>query len=138
MLLPSRCGSAAKALARELDAPIVPTVGSTAGNALSGDKLSGDFVPGPPASGPPPALPRRVRSAREGQSQPGGGVRPGISLASPASLDADAARAAIEEFEAGVDQALRDSAHDLPIRRRPAAPDARGAGDTDEEKGPRP
>ncbi len=94
----------------------------------------------------PPTLPRRVRSARAPQPAPGGG-RPGVSLAPAAALDAEAARAAIEEFEAGVDQALRDSAQSLPVQ--PAgtaqyAPPPSGVahhapppGDTDEEKGER-
>jgi signal transduction histidine kinase len=84
----------------------------------------------------PPTLPRRVRGQRGPQPSPVGG-RQGVSLAPAAALDAEAARAAIEEFEAGVDQALRDSAQGLPIR--PPGPDeyAPRPGDTDEEKGER-
>jgi signal transduction histidine kinase len=84
----------------------------------------------------PPTLPRRVRTARA--AQPAGGTRQGVSLAPAAALDAEAARAAIEEFEAGVDQALRDSAQGLPLRPPGGTPYAPQPGDTDEEKGERP
>ena len=93
----------------------------------------------------PPTLPRRVRGARAPQPTLGGG-RQGVSLAPAAALDAEAARAAIEEFEAGVDQALRESAQGLTVRPPgPAeyAPPPGAArqspppGDTDEEKGER-
>ncbi|MBS2965495.1 sensor histidine kinase [Actinocrinis puniceicyclus] len=85
----------------------------------------------------PPTLPRRVRGARAAQPDSGGG-RQGVSLAPAAQLDAEAARAAIEEFEAGVDQALRDSARGLTV----PPPGEAGAyppppGDIDEEKGER-
>ena len=86
----------------------------------------------------PPTLPRRVRSQRGPQPAGGGVVRQGVSLAPAAALDAEAARAAIEEFEAGVDQALRDSAQGLPIRPPGPAEYAPRPGDTDEEKGERP
>jgi signal transduction histidine kinase len=92
----------------------------------------------------PPTLPRRVRGSRAAQPAPGG-ARQGVSLAPAAALDAEAARAAIEEFEAGVDQALRDSAQGLPVRppgadhapRPGAARQSPPPGDTDEEKGER-
>jgi hypothetical protein len=60
-----------------------------------------------------------------------------VSLAPAASLDAEAARAAIEEFEAGVDQALRDSAAGLVVRPPGELRSAAPTGDTDEEKGER-
>jgi hypothetical protein len=86
----------------------------------------------------PPTLPRRVRGATAGP-QPASGGRQGVSLAPASELDAEAARAAIEEFEAGVDQALRDSAQSLPVRPPGAAEYAPPpGGDTDEEKGERP
>jgi signal transduction histidine kinase len=94
-------------------------------------------APTPTAPGPsaPPLLPRRVRGNRS--PQPSGG-RQGVTLAPATALDAEAARAAIEEFEAGVDQALRDSAAGLPVRPPAATANAPVAGDTDEEKGERP
>jgi signal transduction histidine kinase len=84
----------------------------------------------------PPTLPRRVRSGRAPQPA-SGGARQGVSLAPAASLDAEAARAAIEEFEAGVDQALRDSASGLVVRPPGELRSAAPTGDTDEEKGER-
>jgi signal transduction histidine kinase len=86
----------------------------------------------------PPTLPRRVRGARVPQADTAGGGRQSVSLAPAAQLDAEAARAAIEEFEAGVDQALRDSAQGLAIR-PPGAADIHPPhyGATDEEKGGR-
>lgn len=84
----------------------------------------------------PPTLPRRVRGATA--PTPTSGGRQGVSLAPAAALDPEEARAAIEEFEAGVDQALRDSARGLPVRPPGAAEHAPpAAGDTDEEKGER-
>jgi signal transduction histidine kinase len=99
-----------------------------------------------------PALPRRQR----GQHAPtdpvadrlrtpadgGPAVRgtTATALAPAAALDPEAARAAIEEFEAAVDQALRDSATDIATR--PGAPDRTASTDTatgsDEERGARP
>jgi len=84
----------------------------------------------------PPTLPRRVRGARATQPAQGGG-RQGLSLAPAAQLDAEAARAAIEEFEAGVDQALRDSAAGLALRPPGETRSAPPPGDIDEEKGER-
>jgi hypothetical protein len=84
----------------------------------------------------PPTLPRRVRSGRAPQPA-SGGARQGVSLAPAASLDAEAARAAIEEFEAGVDQALRDSAAGLVVRPPGETRSAPPPGDIDEEKGER-
>jgi hypothetical protein len=84
----------------------------------------------------PPTLPRRVRGATAPQPASGGG-RQGVSLAPAAALDPEEARAAIEEFEAGVDQALRDSARGLPVRPPGAAEHVPQPGDTDEEKGER-
>jgi hypothetical protein len=52
-------------------------------------------------------------------------------------LDAEAARAAIEEFEAGVDQALRDSAAGLALRPPGETRSVPPPGDIDEEKGER-
>jgi hypothetical protein len=77
-----------------------------------------------------------VRGNRAPQPAPSGG-RQGVTLAPASSLDAEAARAAIEEFEAGVDRALRDSAQELPVRPPAATANAPVAGDTDEEKGER-
>jgi signal transduction histidine kinase len=83
----------------------------------------------------PPTLPRRVRGAAPAPQTSSGG---GVSLAPAQELDAEAARAAIEEFEAGVDQALRDSAQGLPLQLPGAAQDVPpSGGDTDEEKGER-
>lgn len=83
----------------------------------------------------PPTLPRRVRGAGPAPQTSAAG---GISLAPATQLDAEAARAAIEEFEAGVDQALRDSAQGLPIQPPGADGDVPPPmGDTDEEKGER-
>jgi anti-sigma regulatory factor (Ser/Thr protein kinase) len=84
----------------------------------------------------PPTLPRRVRGARAPQPAQGG-ARQGVSLAPAAQLDAEAARAAIEEFEAGVDQALRDSAAGLGLRPRGETRSVPPPGDIDEEKGER-
>ena len=84
----------------------------------------------------PPTLPRRVRGATAPTPAPSG--RQGVSLAPAAALDPEAARAAIEEFEAGVDQALRDSARGLPVRPPGVAQHAPRPGDIDEEKGERP
>lgn len=83
----------------------------------------------------PPTLPRRVRGVRSAQAAEG--ARQSVSLAPAAALDAEAARAAIEEFEAGVDQALRDSAQGLVIRPPGETRQAPKPGDTDEEKGER-
>lgn len=94
-----------------------------------------DNAPRPPTAPPSaPVLPRRVRSARP-QNPPL--TQHAVSLAPAVELDAEAARAAIEEFEAGVDQALRESASGLPVRpsATPANPPA--PQDTDEEKGER-
>ncbi|HXR72763.1 sensor histidine kinase [Actinocrinis sp.] len=85
----------------------------------------------------PPTLPRRVRGARSPQPAQGGGARQGVSLAPAAQLDAEAARAAIEEFEAGVDQALRDSAAGLALRPQGETRSVPPPGDIDEEKGER-
>jgi signal transduction histidine kinase len=86
----------------------------------------------------PPTLPRRVRGNRSPQPTAGSG-RQSVSLAPAAALDAEAARAAIEEFEAGVDQALRDSAQGLAVRPPgPAEYAVPPPGETDEEKGERP
>jgi anti-sigma regulatory factor (Ser/Thr protein kinase) len=85
----------------------------------------------------PPTLPRRVRGATAPPPAPAGGGRQGVSLAPAAALDPEAARAAIEEFEAGVDQALRDSARGLPVRPPGATEHAPPSGDIDEEKGER-
>jgi len=92
--------------------------------------------PGAPLGPSAPLLPRRVRGNRAPQSSPSGG-RQGVTLAPASALDAEAARAAIEEFEAGVDRALRDSAQELPVRPPAATANAPVAGDTDEEKGER-
>jgi signal transduction histidine kinase len=86
---------------------------------------------GPPSA---PLLPRRVRGTRTQSPSP---VKQGVSLA-PVQLDAEAARAAIEEFEAGVDQALRESARELPVRPPAATAFLPAVGDIDEEKGERP
>jgi signal transduction histidine kinase len=93
--------------------------------------------PGAPLSPGAPLLPRRVRGNRAPQSFPSGG-RQGVTLAPATALDAEAARAAIEEFEAGVDRALRDSAQEPSARPPAATANAPVAGDTDEEKGERP
>jgi hypothetical protein len=85
----------------------------------------------------PPTLPRRVRGATAPPPAPAGGGRQGVSLAPAAALDPEEARAAIEEFEAGVDQALRDSARGLPVRPLGATEHVPPPGDIDEEKGER-
>jgi hypothetical protein len=45
------------------------------------------------------------------------------ALAAAHRLDAEAARAAVEEFEAGVEEALRVSAQDLPTLRASDEPE---------------
>ena len=108
------------------------------------------IAPTAPA-GTPPALPRRQRG-QHAPADPGADrlrtpadAGPAVrgatatALAPAAALDPEAARAAIEEFEAAVDQALRDSAADIATR--PGAPDRTPPTDPtgfDEERGARP
>jgi signal transduction histidine kinase len=89
-----------------------------------------------PALPATPLLPRRVRGAAAQSAASAAG--PGLSLAAPTDLDAEAARAEIEEFEAGVDLALRESGHhSIPPRQAGATAHPPTPGDTDEQKGPR-
>ena len=124
--------------ARQSGAPAATSPAPTA--PASGPHGSSAPGPGaPPPSPGAPLLPRRVRGNRTPPPGfPTGGGRQGVTLAPATALDAEAARAAIEEFEAGVDQALRDSAQGLPVRPPAATANAPGAGDTDEERGERP
>jgi len=68
----------------------------------------------------PGALPRRSRS-RAAVREPGPGVS--AMLADAHLLDAEAARAAVEEFEAGVEEAMRVSAQNLPTLRASDEPE---------------
>jgi signal transduction histidine kinase len=83
----------------------------------------------------------RLRTPVEAGPAARGATATATALAPAAALDPEATRAAIEEFEAAVDQALRDSATDLAAR--PGAPDRTASSDTttagsDEERGARP
>ena len=72
------------------------------------------------AEGLPTALPRRSRSraaVREATPLASAG------LAAAHQLDAEAARAAVEEFEAGVEEAMRVSAQNLPTLRASDEPE---------------
>jgi two-component sensor histidine kinase len=69
---------------------------------------------------PTAALPRRSR-ARAAVRDPAIPAAP--ALAAAHRLDAEAARAAVEEFEAGVEEALRVSAQDLPTLRASDEPE---------------
>ena len=73
-----------------------------------------------PAEGAPTALPRRSRS-RAAVREPA--LPASAPLAAAHRLDAEAARAAVEEFEAGVEEALRVSAQDLPTLRASDEPE---------------
>jgi len=80
---------------------------------------------GPPGSVPPAivpqaadsALPRRVRGSTPGPVWPPAGTLTAAVSPVP-QQDAVAVREALEDYEAGVERALRDSAEDLPSRRR--------------------
>jgi hypothetical protein len=71
-------------------------------------------------SNPPGALPRRTRNrAAVRESTPSVSA----ALADAELLDAEAARAAVEEFEAGVAEALRATTQNLPIIRASDEPE---------------
>ena len=74
----------------------------------------------PESAEPLGALPRRSRS-RAAVREPGPGVS--AMLADAHLLDAEAARAAVEEFEAGVEEAMRVSAQNLPTLRASDEPE---------------
>jgi signal transduction histidine kinase len=83
----------------------------------------------------------RLRTPADAGPAARGATATATALAPAAALDPEATRAAIEEFEAAVDQALRDSATDLATR--PGPPDRTASSDTttagsDEERGARP
>ena len=122
---------------------LIPTMGRRARTVqpapappASAPPASAPPAPAPPASAPPapappaadgvpplPAtptadLPQRVRTAfRQPQWPPAD-----VPTAAPApTIDPVAVRDTLEEYEAGVEQALRESADDLPTRRRSQA-----------------
>ncbi|MBR7831450.1 hypothetical protein KDK95_34450 [Actinospica sp. MGRD01-02] len=99
--------------------PLVPRR-RTAPEADTASEFAARGAQEPVGATEPSPLPRRTRNrsaVRESTPQVP------AALADAQLLDAEAARAAVEEFEAGVEEALRASAQDLPIVRASDEPE---------------
>jgi signal transduction histidine kinase len=101
------------------DAPLLPRRRSPGDDAVTTTSDTPDQA-APAAEGLPMALPRRSRN-RATVREPAPPAS--AALAAAHRLDAEAARAAVEEFEAGVEEALRVSAQNLPTLRASDEPE---------------
>jgi len=111
-------------LARRIRAAVDAAEGAEASSPLAGPPTLPSRRAAAPAAGTqdgpaPVALPRRSRAAVREPAP----TQPTAGLAAAHQLDAEAARAAVEEFEAGVEEALRASAQDLPTLRASDEPE---------------
>ena len=122
--LPRRTNGAPAEDAASTTAPSPAEPGHTTEYAASDDAAPAHTEPPQPAAiaaeGAPTALPRRSRSRAAVREPAPPATAP---LAAAHRLDAEAARAAVEEFEAGVEEALRVSAQDLPTLRASDEPE---------------
>jgi signal transduction histidine kinase len=120
--LARRIRAAVDATATDADAPdaLLPSRRRSPGDGPAGTNPDTPDQAEDSAEGPPTALPRRSRT-RAAVREPAPPAS--AALAAAHRLDAEAARAAVEEFEAGVEEAMRVSAQDLPTLRASDEPE---------------